>query len=308
MREPYTDLVARLSARSVTKKHDAYTDVDWDHPDHRIVADDPRFELDDDDPLGHTEWYRALPQSARARLGLHVIASMLRTGVEFESILSRGLLEFATSRPNGSPDFRYAYHEVIEEAQHTLMFQEIINRSGIDAHGLTAFEARGSRGVPPMGRTFPECFFLHVLAGETPIDWIQRRTLARARAQHPLLRRVMQIHVMEEARHLCFATRFIEEHAPRMGIVKRARLRLTAPFILATTVAPMLRIPSDVARTHSIPRDVVREAHTGDLHRARVHEGLRPVHELCERIGIVTSTTERLWNWFGLSPRRSLAA
>jgi hypothetical protein len=308
MREPYADLLARLSARSVTKKHDAYADVDWDHADHRIVPDDPRFELDDDDPLGQTAWYRALPQSTRARIGLHVIASMLRTGVEFESILSRGLLEFASSRPNGSPEFRYAYHEVIEEAQHSLMFQELVNRSGIDARGLSAFEARGSLRVPPMGRTFPECFFLHVLAGETPIDWIQRRTLARDKTQHPLLRRVMQIHVIEEARHLCFATRFMEEHAPRMGALKRARLRLYAPFILAATVAPMLRIPSDVVRTHAIPREVVRQAHASEQHRARVHEGLRPVHDLCERIGIVTSTTERVWNWFGLSPRRYVAA
>ncbi len=304
VREAYPDVLARLSARSVTKRYDAYADVDWDHADNRIDPDDPRFELGEDDPLGSTAWYRALSPAARSRIGLHVTTSMMRIGVEFEGILSRGLLEFAASRPNGSPEFRYAYHEVIEEGQHSLMFQEFVNRTGIDARGLGAFEARGSRRVPPMGRTFPECFFLHVLAGETPIDWIQRQTLARDRAQHPLLRRIMQIHVTEEARHLCFATRFMEEHVPRMSALKRMQLRVYAPFVLAGTVAPMLRVPSDVARAHAIPREVVREAHASTLHRARIHDGLRAVHQLCERTGLVTRTTERVWNFFGLSPRR----
>src|SRR3989454_8600620 len=34
-----------------------------------------------------------------------------------------------------SPEFRYVYHEVIEEAQHSLMFQEFVNRSGFDIPG-----------------------------------------------------------------------------------------------------------------------------------------------------------------------------
>ena len=50
-------------------------------------------------------------------------------------MLKRGLLEFASTLPNGAPEFRYAYHEIIEEAQHSLMFQEFVNRSGFDAAG-----------------------------------------------------------------------------------------------------------------------------------------------------------------------------
>jgi hypothetical protein len=226
---------------------------------------------------------------------------MMKTGVEFEAVLSRGLLEFASTRPNGSPEFRYAYHEVIEESQHSLMFQEFVNRSGFDVRGLGGLEALGARRVPRLGRTFPEVFFLHVLAGETPIDWVQRRALARnGGPQHPLVRRIMQIHVTEEARHLCFAERFLEESVPRLGAFARARLRLSAPFILAGTVAPMLRLPGDVVRAHAIPAEVVREVHASPVHRARVREGIHPVRELCARIGILTPRLERLWTWLGL--------
>ena len=56
----------------------------------------------------------------RARIGLHSIAANMKAGLQFESILKRGLLEYAFLLPDHSPEFRYAYHEVIEEAQHSL--------------------------------------------------------------------------------------------------------------------------------------------------------------------------------------------
>ncbi len=98
--------------------------IDWDGPELALDPEDPRWELPADDLLGGTAWYRALPASTRARLGCELVASKMKIGLIFESILKRGLLEFASALPNGAPEFRYAYHEIIEEAQHSLMFQE----------------------------------------------------------------------------------------------------------------------------------------------------------------------------------------
>ena len=62
-----------------------------------------------------TEWYRSQPQEIRAEIGLSRIVSNMKVGLQFENVLKRGLLEFAAKLPNGTPEFRYAYHEVIEE-------------------------------------------------------------------------------------------------------------------------------------------------------------------------------------------------
>jgi hypothetical protein len=297
----YPDLLGHLSARSVAKHFDAYRDVPWD--DFSIDPTDPRFELHDDEPLSGTAWYRALPRPTRARLGLHVLASMLKVGVEFESLLSRGLLELCSTLPNGSPEFRYAYHEVIEEGQHTLMFQEIINRTGLDVKGLSPREAwMATRNVPRKGRVFPEELFVHVIGGEWPIDHVQRMALDRERELHPIVRRVMQIHVTEEARHLCFASRFLEERVPRLTPLRRVRLRLFTPFIVSSTVHAMMRVPPCVIAEYGIPRSVVREAHASRQYSARVHDGLRPVRELCEQLGILTDHTRFLWRWLGIAP------
>ena len=51
------------------------------------------------------------------------------------------MLEFALKRPNGALEFRYAYHEAIEEAHHTLMFQEFVSSGDLQNHRLGAAEA-----------------------------------------------------------------------------------------------------------------------------------------------------------------------
>src|SRR5437667_11712780 len=93
--ESYEQLIGRLSVQSVRKHYDAYADIAWDAPEMQIRKDDPRWELPSDDVLGATDWYKAQPQAARAEIGLTTIADSMKMGVAFESVLKRGLLEYA---------------------------------------------------------------------------------------------------------------------------------------------------------------------------------------------------------------------
>jgi P-aminobenzoate N-oxygenase AurF len=298
-------LLARLSRQSVTpgKHFDAYTDIDWEAPEHRLDPEDPRFELAaDDHPLGRTAWYQAQPPAVRARIGLHLIANNMKTGLEFESVLKRGLLEYAATRvPNRSPEFRYVYHEIIEEAQHSLMFQEFVNRSGFDPPGIPRLLRPGTRQVIANGRRFPKLFFVFVLGGEDPIDHVQRTALRRGRPIHPLLERIMRIHVTEEARHLSFARQYLRTRVPRLGPVRRRLLAYQAPIILALMARLMMRPSTDVVRTYGIPRAVVREAYTRNPeHRAGTREALRKVRSLCTELGLVTGGARVLWRVLGI--------
>jgi hypothetical protein len=301
--EPYRTLVNRLSRASVKKHFDAYADVAWDDPSFRIDPDDPRWERPDEDPIGATAWYKARPQAERARLGLAICAFQMKMGIAFESVLQRGLLELASTLPNGSPEFRYAYHEVIEEGQHSLMFQEFVNRSGFDAPGMGPIMAWQSRRVPALGRTFPELFFLHVLGGETPIDRVQRQELRRGEGLHPLQRRIMQIHVTEEARHVCFAEHYLENRVPRLGSMRLLKLRLLTPFVLRETAALILKPPPGFFAMTGVPREVVSEAYDGgEAYRVLTLEGLRPIRELCLKLRIVTPKLVPLWQALGVWP------
>jgi hypothetical protein len=297
--DTYRSLIERLSRQSVDKHFDAYADIAWNDPEMRIDPADPRWELFDDDPVGRTDWYRNLPQPERARIGLQRIVTAMKIGVQFESVLKRGLLEFATALPNGAPEFRYTYHEVIEEAQHSLMFQEFVNRSGFDPPGLPWDMRLGSRFVVGMGRWFPALFFLFVLGGEDPIDYTQRRQL-RDRQSHPLLERIMRIHVTEEARHLSFARHYLRREVPRLDPGRRFVLSLAAPLLLGEMARQMLHPSPDLVTEHGMPPDTLQQVARSDDARQFVRDSVGKVRRLCVDLGLVTPLAKRLWIRLGI--------
>lgn len=299
--DAWQSLLARLNHQSVIKHFDAYADIDWDSSELHLDPEDPRWELSSDDPLGATDWYRSQPPPRRARLGCESVAAKMKTGLQFESVLKRGLLEFASALPNRSAEFRYAYHEVIEEAQHALMFQEFVNRSGLDAKGLGTLDRLGARVVIHLGRWSPPLFFVFVLGGEDPIDHVQRRALRRGQL-HPLLERIMRIHVTEEARHLSFARHYLKRTVPGLGRARRVVLAVGAPLILASMAEMMLQPSAQLVARFGIPTDVIAEAYTDNpAHHAETVESLRKVRALCEELGLLRWPYGRLWRALGLT-------
>ena len=297
----YRALIERLSRQSVAKHYDAYQDVPWDDPAYAIDPADPRWERTTDDPLGATAWYRALPQPERARFGMELIASFAKIGSQFENVLQRGLLEFALRLPNGAPEYRYCMHEVIEEGQHSLMFQEFVNRTGLEIPGLPRWIQVGARGVVALARRFPELFFLFVLGGEEPIDHVQRESLRTGQYAHPLIRRVSQVHITEEARHLAFARAYLRHHVPRLGRITRALLRVRAPLLLGQMASIMMQPPPAMVRRYAIPKEVLREAYASPPARALRIAALRRPHALCVELGIAVAPFDRLWRWMGIA-------
>lgn len=301
-RPSHEELTLRLHRASVGKHADAYGDVDWDAPAHQIDRRDPRFVLSPELGLGRTRWYRALPLEARAQIGLHCAVAQLRLGIDFESILSRGLLELAFEREPGSADLKYAYQEVIEESQHSLMFQELIARTGLPSRGLAGIERTLSRRIPGLARRFPELFFLHVLGGEAPIDHVQRRELRRGDDLHPLFRTVMRIHVTEEARHISFAKSYLREHAPTLGWWRHAQLEVQAPFVLAAMCEEMLMPPRWLLDLYTVPVEARREMRACSHARQDKIEGLGPIRSVLTEAGILTPRSLPLWRVLGVAP------
>jgi hypothetical protein len=290
--------LGRLNDQSVRpgKHFDAYVDVPWD--DHPIDPTDARWELGASDPLGATSWYRSQPAEVRGAIGIHLVASKMKVGYFFEGVLKRGLLEHSTTLAAGSPELRYVYHEVIEEAQHSLMFQEFAGRAG---HGgvpkLPRQAVSGSRRVVKLARRFPELFFIFVLGGEDPIDHMQRETLRNDDANlHPLLERIMRIHVTEEARHLSFARHWLKRSVPTLGPVRRTILSFGAPLILGEMGGLMMKPSSDIVDTYGIPKEVLREAYDDNPEfQASAAVAMRKVRMLCRELGLVNPLSQRLW-------------
>jgi hypothetical protein len=295
----WRELLARLSRQSVTKHFDAYEDVAWDDPSYKVDPEDPRFELIALDPLGGTDWYRSQPQALRARMGLHRFATFMKVGVQFENVLKRGLLTFAETLPNDSPEFRYVYHEIAEETQHSMMFQEFVNRTGLRVHGMPPLLLWFARTIPSLARRFPELFFVFVLGGEEPIDQMQRRALRERQWRHPLAERISQIHVIEEARHMSFARAYLLRHAPRLGWFSRNLLALRSPFILGNMATLMLEPSPQFVHRYQIPKEVVRQAYRDSPVFAGLRrDSLAKTRRLCQELGLIAPPYSWIWRAF----------
>jgi hypothetical protein len=299
--EAFDAIVARLSRQSVAKHFDAYTDVDWDNPDFAVDAADPRWQLWESDGLGNTDWYKAQTPELQSRIALHRMAAAMRIGWQFENILQRGLLSYVFNLPNGANEFRYLHHEIIEESQHTLMFQEFVNRTGLPVEGmprLITFIAE--KVVIRLSRSNPALFFIFVLGGEDPVDHMQRTRL-RSGVNHPLLERIMRIHVTEEARHISFARNYLKTEVPKLSRFHRARIALRAPILYGVMTRLMCDPPAQLARTYGIPGSAMAAARRDPDHKALIAAAASKPRKLCTDLGLVNRWTAPLWDLMGLT-------
>ncbi len=121
--------------------------------------------------------------------------------------MERRSIHQSPAAPLTSDHVRYALVEIGDECRHSVMFSRMIEKLGCPAygpgrvaHGLGRFLKTTARG--------PEVFAA-ILIAEEILDTLQRELMIDGRVQ-PLVRRVSQIHVIEEARHVPYAHEELE--------------------------------------------------------------------------------------------------
>ncbi len=304
--QTYEQRLRTLSEASVTQHFDAFLDIDWDHPDFAIDPHDERWILPEADVLGRHPWYQALPKDEQIRVGLYRQANVTKVGLQFEQILIAGLMNYVFRLPNGSPEFRYSTHEATEECHHTQMFQEFVNRSGQDVPGGSRFFRTIGPILPLAARLVPFGFFYGVLAGEEPIDHVQKSILRAGDDMHPLLQRIMQIHVAEEARHIGFAHQYLEHRAPKLKRHERAVLSVAVPIIMRWLCDEIL-VPSKKARRDmGIPRHVIKDLYWDKPEsRKMLRDLFGDVRMLAEETQMMNPVSRRVWKLMKIDGRSS---
>lgn len=305
--QQYADILNGLSRASVEHHFDAFVDVPWDDPDFQIRTDDPRWILPANvDPLGAHPWYQSQSVQRQIEIGLWRQANVLRVGVQFENILIRGIMQYVFELRNGSAEFRYLMHEATEECHHNQMFQEAINRIGADVPGMPWLMRRVSWLIPSAASAFPVSFFIGVLAGEEPIDHTQKDILRAGNVLPPVLSRIMEIHVAEEARHISFAHEFIKRHGPNLGRVDRFIVSMLFPVIMRTGADLIMIPPKAFRKEFSIPRKVIKELYwKAPESRTRLREMFADARMLAEQSHLMTRSSRLMWKLCRIDGRPS---
>ncbi len=304
--EDYGQVLDDLSDASVHRNFDPYVDIDWDSPHLAVVPDDCRWIMSKHDPIGRHPWFAQQPVDEQIAMGMWRQANVAKVGLQFESILIRGLMQYSFALRNGAKEFRYTTHEAKEECNHTLMFQEFVNRTGVDVPGGPRWFRRLSPIVPLFSTVFPSVFYFGVLAGEEPIDHIQKDFLRKDTELHPTMQAIMQLHVAEEARHISFAHHLLRESVPKKGFFTRFVLSLVMPIVMRTLCNVITKPPREFRRTFDIPRSVWKDLFwRSPQSRQFLVNVFGDVRMLAEQCGLMNPVSARMWQLMGIAGRPS---
>lgn len=298
----YEQMLQTLSEGSVHVHFDPYEDIAWDSPELAIDPQDPRWILSPTlDPLGATSWYQTQPRKRQIEIGRWRMLNSMKVGAAFESILIRGLMQFAIALPNRSPEFRYCIHEMTEECNHIQMFMELVNRAGIDVPGMRRHLRVLSPVIGGALAYSPVLLMVAILAGEEPIDHYQKALLREGGNLPPAVLRTMEIHIAEEARHISFAGEFVRLRVPRLGRGQRAALSVLFPVIMRVAAEEIMTPPGAVAKRVGIPRKVFREAFWRSPTSRRVMASyFSDMRALATETGLMNPVSRRIWKRLGI--------
>ncbi|MGV0635371.1 diiron oxygenase [Mycolicibacillus trivialis] len=294
-----TEYVAKLmtlSEGSVRRNFNPYIDIEWDSPEFKVTENDPRWVLPATDPLGRHPWYQSQSLERQIEIGMWRQANVAKVGLHFELILIRGLMEYAFWVPNGSPEYRYCLHEGIEEGYHTLMFQEMVNHIGADVPGMPRLLKWIQPIIPLAAGPAPIPFWFGILAGEEPIDHTQKAILREGKTLHPIMERVMAIHVAEEARHISFAHEYLAKRVPHLSRWKRFWLSLYVPVTMRILCSAIIVPPRAFWKEFDIPRSVRKEIFFGAPEsRQMLRDMFGDVRMLCHDTGLMNPLAKLMW-------------
>ncbi len=298
----YRETLQTLSEGSVHRNFDPYLDIDWDGPEFAIDPDDPRWILDPEiDPLGATRWYREQSRARQIEIGKWRIANAIKVGAAFESVLIRGMMQYIMKLPNGSPEFRYCLHEMTEECNHIQMFQELVNRIGVDVPGMRPVFRMLSPFIGVAGGYAHIILFIGILGGEEPIDHYQKALIRAGGDIPPAVLRTMEIHIAEEARHISFAHEYLTAHIERLGLPSKAVCALAFPLAMRWLAGEIMAPPRSFARQFDIPHEVMREAFWRAPDSRRILSGyFDDVRKLAGDLGLMKPPARLLWRVLGI--------
>ncbi|MFW0786279.1 diiron oxygenase [Gordonia sp. CPCC 206044] len=202
-------IARRLITGSVKRSYEPIVDLDWDSapvPGRYFL---PPGALS----LVGTELWNQMTVEQRIELSRQEMANILSVGIWFENLLNRTLLARLMSADPAAAATHYALTEMGDECRHMVMFGRAIEWSGARPYRMVLADRIVMTLLPHVLRG--SLLWVAALIGEEIFDALQREMLEDPELQ-PLISRLMQVHVAEEARHIGFA---------RDGIMRRKPIR-----------------------------------------------------------------------------------
>lgn len=168
--------------------------------------------------------FEGLPEKARVRLSQYEFLHFIGAGLWLEGMFMERIAN-AMNRPSlPLAALKYRLHELREEAGHSLMFLELMERSRLPLparrRGRFLIANLFSR-YAPMESTV---FWTAVVIGEEVPDRLNRFIRRHAEQVCPVVVEMSTAHVVDEARHITYARDILQSRLKAMPAWQRALL------------------------------------------------------------------------------------
>lgn len=281
----------RLLAGSVRRSYDSAVDIDWDAP----LEPGKYFLPPEISALYGTPIWQAMTPEQRIELSRHELANLLSVGHWFENILNQALLRMIFAADPTARHTHYALTEIGDECRHMLMFGRLIEKIGARPFRQHPAQLAVTRMLPSRLRGLH--LWVAALIGEEIFDTWQRRIMDDPGMQ-PVVRRLMRIHVVEEARHIQWA---------REGVARRMRyaswwekesigrmVGFGGPFMDDQLVHPRV-----YARAGLDAQEAYRQARANPHYRKIKQEGFDRLRRFFEEQGVFRGKARERWRQAG---------
>lgn len=231
-RRPSSDEITAHLADSSTPYHDPVARIHWE----RLRLDEYWLPPEAMSLHGLPEFMR-LPETQRVRLSQYEFLNFLEAGLWLEGMFMERIARSLAHRSRDRAALRYRLHELREEAGHSLMFLELMARSGLY---IPAHCRRHVRLAHAFGRYAPLeslAFWIAVLMGEEIPDRLNRYIRRRPANVSPVVVEMSTTHMIDEARHINYARELIGRRLAGMGAWRRAIVRMVIQKLLRQFVS-----------------------------------------------------------------------
>lgn len=277
----------RLLKGSVRKSYDPVVDIDWDAP-----IDPEKFFLPPEMvTLYGTPQWEAMTHAQQRELSRQQLVNMLSAGIWFENILNQALLRGIMHTNPTSRSTQYMLTELGDETRHMVMFGKTIDRVGGIPVRPKLFQRIIINSLPFIFRG--PVLWVAALVGEEIFDALQRQILDDPNLQ-PIVRRLMRIHVTEEARHIQFARDGLRKEAPTMPWYRKVLVAnlhgAGGPFYRM-----LFTLPIQYSRAGLDGAEMRRIARANPHFRRKCKESFAPLGSFFDEVGLMGPVSRLMW-------------
>lgn len=221
--QPNSSELHEQLSRNSTPYRDALVRVDWD------ALDTASFWLPEEAlSLYGLPVYDTLTEEQRLALSQFELLHVLEAGLWLEGIFMERISRTLQHTDAHLGRLIYHLHELREEAGHSLMFLEVMRRSGLPRPQTRFYRMRAANLVGRFAPFDSTAFWIAVLIGEEVPDRLNRFIRTHCDAVNTAIYDVTRVHIIDEARHIAHA---LDTLAVRFAVMPRWRLLLLKPLI-----------------------------------------------------------------------------